>query len=450
MAFGDLLRRLGVPYLVTPHGGPDGPATGLPCYKAPDLASALLLAEAEGSMGAGLGAVLDGEVLTLLSRPVVLGEPTGVASAEALLAAAADARRRGAGGLAVRLEFDLSDLVGARHDSADDHADPSLAARLTPSGTAGPCSDVTLVDFALVGRGVFRTGGAPAVRAFAERTGVGVLNTFTTKGLFRWDSPFHLGTGCLQEQDLVLAGAHPDAVILTIGVDADECPDALFAAAGFDPGRAIGVAVDGLGEAARTFRARVPVGGERGRLYRELGAVAQPLYPLENAPLNPARAAADIAAVLPENASVWVEPGPAGMWLARALPTTRFGSARVPAAGTAGVAVAGALSAALRPGGVGVAVLDEPPRSGAVATLLEWASSAPGTVVVEVWGGRGGLRCAQEHRERLAAVLARPGVSVLEVPVDYSATTALLEAAGPVVAWRGPAAAASSTSPDIR
>src|ERR1700760_1083777 len=87
-------------------------------------------------------------------------------------------------------------------------------------------------DFVLAGGAVLREGRAADLATFADRTGLGVLNAFTAKGIFRWDSPYHLGTGCLQERDLALAGAHPDAAVLVVGVDVDECPPALLRGAG--------------------------------------------------------------------------------------------------------------------------------------------------------------------------------------------------------------------------
>ncbi|MCK9926345.1 thiamine pyrophosphate-binding protein [Frankia sp. Mgl5] len=463
MSLGDLLRRLGVGYLLCPPTGPTaGDVPGIRLHVAPDLASARLVAEAEGTMGGGLGAVLDRDVLTLASRPVPAArrEPVPAGAPAELETLVRDARRRGRGTLSVRLGFDpAAPAVANGADGSVTPAtagrDPSLAALLATfdGDTAPPAPGAGRfdVDLVLAGRGVVRAGAQDALRSFAEATGLGVLNTFTAKGLFRWDSPFHLGTGCLQERDLDLAlagagagvgagagaGAGPTGLVAAVGVDADECPEALLRAAGVRPEQLLHLGLDDLVRGAVGVRSRTAVGGARPRLYRELAAVVQPLYGREDAPLNPARAAADVAAVLPGEAAVWTEPGRAAMWLARALPTTRLGSARVPAAGSAGVAVAGALGAVLRTGGVGVAVVDTPPRDGAVAALVEWASRLAGTLVVEVWGDGGAPRSAAQHRDHLAAALARPGVHVIEVPVDFAPTAALVDVCGPLVAWPG-------------
>ncbi|MBX6389430.1 MAG: thiamine pyrophosphate-binding protein [Frankia sp.] len=451
MTVGDWLGSHAVRFVVeTPTAGPPGrPLPGLRPVPAPDLECALALAEAEGTMGSGLAALWDGEVLTLLSRRVDAGEPVTARSPAQLAAAFERARAAGAGALAVRLDFDLD---SGPEPAGAELADPSLAPRLvgqrwrpgTSQSNGGAADPGTrLVDLVLAGRGVVRAGAVPALRDFAARTGLGVLNVFTAKGVFRWDSPHHLGTGCLQERDLALAGGAPDAVLVTVGLDADECPPAVFAAAGVDPARVLSLEPADLPAAAEVMRARRAVGegGERPALYRDLAAVAGPLYAATDAPLNPAAAATDIATVLGERGSVWTEPGPAGLWIGRTFSTVHLGSVRVPATGREGLAIAGAILAGLTGEGVGVAVVDRPPRTGIPPALLDWATSLGISVVVEVWGERGVPRSSAEHRERLSAALAAPGVNVLELPIDYSAQAALTAAAGPVVAWGGRVAA---------
>ncbi|ONH24643.1 thiamine pyrophosphate-binding protein [Pseudofrankia asymbiotica] len=476
MTVGDWLRRQGLRHVVETPGGPRGgrgprgggagrAVPGIRAVPAPDLDCALALAEAEGTMGAGLGALWDGAVLTLLSRRVDPGAPVTARSAPELADAVARARKTGAGAVAVHLDFDLTadpepfaagppgtisppGTAGASSTAGIPGtarvpgtpatlADAGLAPRLSGAAWRPGTGEPLEVDLVLAGRGVVRAGAVPALVELAARGGLGVLNVFTAKGVFRWDSPHHLGTGFLQERDLALAGAHPDAVIVAVGLDADECAPALFAAAGVDPARLVILDPADLPAATVAMRARIPVteGGPRPALYRELAAVAGPLYAAPGAPLNPACAAADLAAVLPEGGSVWTEPGPAAHWIGRTFSTVRLGSVRVPAAGRDGVAIAGALSAALAGDGVGVAVVDQPPRAGVAAACLDWAGRLGARLVVEVWGERGVPRSSAQHRERLVDALASPGVSVLELPVDYAATRELLAAAGPLVAW---------------
>ncbi len=295
-----------------------------------------------------------------------------------------------------------------------------------------------VADFVLAGGAVVREGYAADLATFAERTGLGVLNTFTAKGIFRWDSPYHLGTGCLQERDLALAGARPDAAVLVVGVDTDECPPALLRGAGIEqtaPGWR-SVPPSGLLEAAGRVRpswGAPPQTPPQPELFQVLWDIAQPLYALEGAPLNPARAASDVASVLGAEGIVCAEPGLAGWWIGRTVPTTRLGSVAIPASARAGAAVARAFLIASS-GGMALAVVDES-LSPAASALIERARQQGLSFVVEVWGSSGDIADAADHRERAAAALAAPGVTILEVPIDYSPTQRLIAAAGPLVAW---------------
>ncbi|HEX4018905.1 MAG TPA: thiamine pyrophosphate-binding protein [Frankiaceae bacterium] len=294
-----------------------------------------------------------------------------------------------------------------------------------------------VADFVLAGGAVVREGYAADLAAFAEGTGLGVLNAFTAKGIFRWDSPYHLGTGCLQERDLALAGARPDAAVLVVGVDTDECPPALLRGAGIEasaPGwRSVRPSeLLTIASRVRPSWGSPPTPPPQPELFQVLWDIAQPLYKLEGAPLNPARAASDVAGVLGAEGIVCAEPGPAGWWIGRTVPTTRLGSVAIPAAARAGAAVARAFLIAAA-GGTALAVVDSlsPPAE----ALIERARAQGLSFVVEIWGPAGILTDAGAHRTQGAAALAAPGVSVLEVPIDYSPTAALIDAAGPLVAW---------------
>ena len=258
-----------------------------------------------------------------------------------------------------------------------------------------------VADFVLAGAGVIRDDAVTALADFAKSTGLGVLNTFTAKGLFRWDSPFHLGTGCLQERDLALAGAGPDSAVLVVGVDTAECVPALLTAAGVDPSLAAWRSLAPADLAASAARIRASWGGPpqpppQPELFSVLWDVAQPLYKLEGSPLNPARASSDVAAALGPQGIVCAEPGRAGWWVARTVPTTRLGSVNVPATGGPGTAVANALALAGRwmPA---VAVVDGP-LSDAAAELIEQGRSRGLGFVVEVWGDAGEPLDAEAHQ----------------------------------------------------
>jgi hypothetical protein len=84
-----------------------------------------------------------------------------------------------------------------------------------------------------------------------------------------------------------------------------------------------------------------------------------------------------------------------------------------------------------------MAVVDQPPGGGVAAACLDWARSLGVPLVVEVWGEQGVARSSARHQEWLGEAFATGGVSVLELPVDFAATRALVAAAGPLVAWSG-------------
>jgi hypothetical protein len=168
-------------------------------------------------------------------------------------------------------------------------------------------------------------------------------------------------------------------------------------------------------------------------LYRELAEALRPLYDSDQVPLTPARAAADLAAARPDGALVVADPGPAGLWIARALPTTEAGSVVVPATIAPGFAAAAGVVASLD-GRVSVSVTAEPidERTEAVLELAEgWGAQ----VVLEMWGDDGDRVDPQRRRDQLVDALGARRVRRLPVAVDFSYTQTLIEIAGPIVAW---------------
>lgn len=266
------------------------------------------------------------------------------------------------------------------------------------------------------------------VRRFAAATNLGVLNTYGVKGLFRWDDPAHLGTIGLQERDVELAGVLDADLVLGVGLDPRELgPDDLGANLEVvDP-------ADLDRWAERLGRASEPP--EPGRLYRDLSGALAPLYADESVPLTPAAAAADLAEALPTGGLVCADPGPVGLWVARALPTRVLGSVHVPPVAGRGNAAAVALDAAAT--GRPVVVATHHPASGEVRAALERATANRWPLVVEVWGDDSvPLASRAERGERLAAAFADGGQHLLGVPVDLSLTRVLVEVAGPVSAWQ--------------
>ena len=71
----------------------------------------------------------------------------------------------------------------------------------------------------LAGNGVARTGSAPALRAFARATGIGVAETFMGKGMLDYEDPQALGTVGVQSRDYALAGFEEADVVIAVGYD---------------------------------------------------------------------------------------------------------------------------------------------------------------------------------------------------------------------------------------
>jgi acetolactate synthase-1/2/3 large subunit len=71
----------------------------------------------------------------------------------------------------------------------------------------------------LAGNGVARGGAAPALRAFAHATGMGVAATFMGKGVLSDDDPHWRGTVGMQARDYELAGFKDADVVITVGYD---------------------------------------------------------------------------------------------------------------------------------------------------------------------------------------------------------------------------------------
>ncbi len=406
-------------------GGADG-AVALPHVAVRDPQLAALLADADGRIGPGPGvAWLPGGVLRLSSRPDAAAASVTVTDPEALCSLVA-LWSAGAVHAALELVLDL-DL--------DAHAPPD-AEPLVASAPGGPAPVLSAELLAggvvvVVGPGVARAGRLEDLCATAAALGLGVLNTFGAKGVFRWDDAHHHGTIGLQERDGELAGLLDAALVVTCGVDPDE-----LSAAWLDSALVLDVEPDQLAALALRAPAEAPAPPPRPALYDALAAALGPRYVAAEVPLAPARAAADLAAVLPAGGLVAADPGPAGLWVGRALPTEVPGSVIVPATGGRGIAAALALVAALR-GRPAVAVTTGP-LDGRTAALAEVAEDLGVALLVAAWGDAAPLPSAAAHRDLLAAAFDGGGVRTLEVPVALEESRLLVEVAGPVVAWDRP------------
>ena len=285
----------------------------------------------------------------------------------------------------------------------------------------------------LAGPGVIDAAALPALRAFADAGDLGVANTWGAKGVFAWDSPHHLGTCGLQARDFELLGFGVADAVVTVGLDPDESPLARLAPApllALDPGSL-------ADSAGRVVRTGPPVPNE---LYPRLAAVAQPGYVDDKVPLHPARAVADVGAVVPPGGLVTAEPGLAGLWVARVFPTPALAPDAprrvvVPARREPGVAVRLAVAAAIT--GRPAVAITAAPLDAATEAAVAAVPDERIPLVVEVWTDGGSLPDAATHAAQLRTALASGAPRVLEVPVCLEDTDALLDAAGPLVAWSG-------------
>jgi hypothetical protein len=414
----ECLRLLGA----TRSFGAD-PIPGLEHVVVDDPALARLLAAADGRLGPGPGvAWLDGQHLVLTSQPGVSIDPWVVSDPVRLAAALATWT---VGEVHAVSEYRVDLDLGA---GAPDDVEPIRLDTPVEMMTLHP-SLAELHTLVLAGPGVVHQGQVGALQAFAAQAGVGVLNTWGAKGVFPWDSPFHLGTGGMQERDFELAGFPEAELVIAVGVDEDEAPPVRW-----EYGQVLQVQPESLASLAFGWEppVRTPA---RPPLYTELQAALRSHYESNDVPLRPARAAADIAEVRPRGGLVTADAGPAGPWIARAFPTTEPGSVVVPATRARGFAAAAALVAALddRPA---VAITTDPVDP-VTEEVLDLARSLGRPLVLEVWGSDQALSSPGEHRERLLGALASGEVAVLGVPVDFAHTRTLVEVAGPVVAWGG-------------
>lgn len=419
-------------------GAAEGEITGLPGLRhvrVEDPALASVLADAAGRLGAGDGgdgpgvALLPGRRLRLSSAPGVDVVPIVVRDATELPELVATWSLDGAGVPAVHAAVEL-ELQVDLDAPAPAGAEP-LRVDLRSGARAmalGP--DVRDVGFVvLAGPGVVRAGAVEALRTLARRGGAGVLNTWGAKGVFRWDDPHHLGTIGLQADDVALSGLAEAPLVVATGIDPDELPG-LFEL----PGQVLEVAPWELEPLTWSWpEPDPPPPSSRPALYRRLAEALAGPYEADAVPLHPARAARDLGAAAPRGALVAADPGPAGLWVARALPTTEVGSVVVPATGGRGTGTALAVAAALD--GRDAFAITTDPVDPASAALLELAEVLGLPVVQVVWGADAELAAAADHLAALRAARRSGEATAVGVPVDLAATRELVEVAGPVVAW---------------
>ncbi|MGB6058870.1 MAG: hypothetical protein WBF71_11440 [Microthrixaceae bacterium] len=421
------LRALGVSRV---YGSALG---GLEHIEVEDPDIAVLLADADGRIGHWDGsgrlgaALLDGPILHLSSCPGGVAPLQTVRSVDELFDALADPPGMVLPGtLALHLDLDLDQVVA-----------PEIAARepvRRPVMTLDP-SMASLNIVVVVGPGVVRAGSVEGLQALARTSGFGVLNTWGAKGVERWDSPFHFGTVGLQERDMDLAGLPSADVLVLSGVDPEETPLDKFGNLLIQevPPTHLGALTSGW-TPSRKLPTRPP-------LYDSIASVVTPMYESDSVPLSGPRAALHLSGALPERGIVVADPGAAGFWIARTLPTSFPGSVCVPATFIAGFAAAAAFVCALekRPC---LAVSDQIDGPDGIdetsAAVLELAEGVGLPVALQLWGPGGRLESSTSHVEMLASALETQTVRIDEVPVDVEDIEGLEAVAGELIAWLPP------------
>lgn len=385
----------------------------------PDLA--VLLADADGRIGSGLGAaIVGGHILHLSSKPGGTASPRTVRDAGELVDAFAVL---GDEHLPITVAIDLDlDLAEPTEFAVPPASNDDVVLTLSPA-----FADANVVVVA--GPGVARGGYDLGLRNLADRTGWQVLNTWGAKGVLAWFDDHHGGTVGLQRQDLALAGIDDADLVVATGLDRDEVGSDVF-------GSVLVQEVPPWQLAALTHRwepvARPPA--PRAAFFGSVSAAVTPMYEATTVPLAPARAALHLSGARPDDGLVVADAGVAGFWLARTYPTREVGSVVVPATVQPGFAAAAAVaaSAAGRPC---VAVVDGP-LDESTRIVLDAARSLGIPVALQVWGDAGGRDDVDAHARASEAQFGGRH-EVLEVPIRQGDLDTLVEIAGPVVAWPG-------------
>jgi thiamine pyrophosphate-dependent acetolactate synthase large subunit-like protein len=306
-----------------------------------------------------------------------------------------------------------------RPDGAGDDASPDEVAEALRTGRR---------PVVLAGPGVVLLDRVDALRAVAEAANIGVLNTWGAKGVFDWRSPHHLGTVGLQARDAELVGlADADPVVAT-GLDEHELGTAwrTVPLVEVDPR-----SLDAL--AARVTPRSEPIA--RPPLFEALAAVTQAGWERTEAPLAPSRVTRTYGELLGRAGVVAADPGVAGFWVARTVPTERVRGVVVPGDPAAtGAAVATAVvSRLLDPDRPALAVVDRLDDVG--RAVLDAAARLGVAVAVERWCDDGELLDADCHRERLVDLLGTGGEVALAI--DPTQLAEFVTVAGEVTAWGG-------------
>ncbi|WP_017942976.1 MULTISPECIES: acetolactate synthase large subunit [unclassified Thioalkalivibrio] len=339
----------------------------------------------------------------------------------------------------------------------------------------------------LAGNGVIRSGASGALATLASALNIPVANTFMAKGVLPFRHPLALGSVGLQSQDFVNFGFHKADVIVCIGYDLVEYPPSFWHP---DGDRTL-IHVDSApAEIDGHYNVTAEVLGDLTTCLHRLSEQVSPreetiLRPLRQSliadmnehrddtqvPLKPQKLIWDLRTAADLDAIMITDVGAHKLWMARMfrceLPNTCLISNGF---ASMGIALPGAIAAAkLHPERQVVAVtgdagflmnvqeLETAVRLGLNFVVLIWNDNAYGLIEwkqVREYGrkafvefgnpdfvqlarsfGAHGVRIEPGDSLEMALreALVKPGVTVIDCPVDYSENMKLTERLGELV-----------------
>ncbi|WP_019630237.1 acetolactate synthase large subunit [Actinomadura atramentaria] len=338
----------------------------------------------------------------------------------------------------------------------------------------------------LAGHGATRAHAGEALVQFAERLGVPVATTFNGKGVFPDDHRLALGAVGFMRHDYANFGFDLADVLITVGYELQEFdpvkinPNADKKILHIHSGPAevddhYPVSVGVQGDISRTLRQladavhrRFDGAGAGEKIRRMLRAELEQGREENGFPLSPRRVVSDIRAAMGRHDIVLADTGAVKMWMARMYPTYEPNTLLVSnGLSSMGFSVPGAVAAKLaRPDrrvlaatGDGAFLMNSQELETAVRenipiTVLIWEDGAYGLIgwkmdlelgrssnitfgnpdfvaYAESFGARGyRVTSADELLPTLRKALSDDGVSVVTVPVDYSANLELTDKLG--------------------
>ncbi|MEU4547711.1 acetolactate synthase large subunit [Nonomuraea dietziae] len=335
----------------------------------------------------------------------------------------------------------------------------------------------------LAGHGAARAGARDALVRFSEHLGIPVATTFNGKGVFPDDHRHALGAFGFMRHDHVNFAFDEADVLISVGYELQEFDPVKINSdrskkivhihqfpAEVDEHYPVAVGVQGdlsrslhaLGEAVHRRFTLSPTVEKVRTLIREEFAQGQGE---DGFPLTPRRIVADIRQAMERDDIVLADTGAVKMWMSRMYPTYEPNTMLVSnGLSSMGFAVPGAIAAklafpsrrVLAATGDGAFLMNSQELETAVReripiTVLIWEDGAYGLIdwkmglelgrsssiafgnpdfvkYAESFGAKGHrVRAAEELLPTLREALAYEGVSVITVPVDYSANLALTE-----------------------